>query len=63
MKTDRAPAVDKGARRSCPHSTRARHPCGTREGPLRAASFRTWLGSQDLVAQDPTLNASCESYL
>ena len=38
---DRAPAVDSGARRSCSPSTRVRHPCGTREGPLRAASFRT----------------------
>ena len=41
VKLDRAPAVDTGARRSCSPSTRVRHPCGTREGPLRAASFRT----------------------
>ena len=40
-KLDRAPAVDPGARRSCSPSARVRHPCGTREGPLRAASFRT----------------------
>jgi hypothetical protein len=38
---DRAPAVDKGAIRPYSHSTRTRHPCGTQEGPLRAASFRT----------------------
>ena len=37
----RAPAVDGGAGRSCSQSTRTRHSCGTRERPLRAASFRT----------------------
>src|SRR5262249_9079855 len=37
---------------------RARRTCGTREGPLRAASFRTGLGSRDPGARDPTLNVT-----
>ena len=33
--------VDTGATRPYSSLARTRHPCGTREGPLRAASFRT----------------------
>jgi len=36
----------------------ARLPCGTQEGLLTVASFRTWRGSQAPAAQDPTINAA-----
>jgi len=31
-----------------------RHPRGTNEKPLTAASFRTWQGSRGRIARDPT---------
>jgi len=36
----------------------ARCPCGTRNGWRTVASFRTWRGWSDLVAQDPALVAA-----
>jgi len=56
---DRAPVLETRLPGAPPLLARARLACITCRLPLKAASFRTWPGSQADTAQDLAVNAAC----